>query len=78
MLCRQASPVYTMCGRQAQARQSNVNDCDAVRSSKRDVHTPLEGGAPPSTLRSNNISRVLYRVLSVFLLMLVTIYRFAF
>ena len=55
-----------------------MNGFDEARSFKRDVHSPLEGGAPPSTLRSNNISRVLYRVLSVFLLMLVTIYRFAF
>lgn len=78
MLCRQASPVYTLCGRQAPARQSNVNGFDEARSFKRDVTPPLEGGAPPSTLRSNNISRVLYRVLSVFLLLLVTLYRSAY
>ena len=28
-------------------RQSNVNDCDAVRSPKRDVHSPWRAAHPP-------------------------------
>lgn len=63
------SATSDMCERQAQARQSNVNDCDAVRSFKRDVTPPLEGrrSPPPQTSQSR------YAVNPRFILIVVTV-----